>query len=258
MTRHRSRIRKPLLGLGEDTASIVCESQCAMVARDYVGNTDTWNKKLQAGLLPAGCEQGPAACIGVVKQQCVEQNCCKVHKQVVDQNCGIAQMLAIGSKDLCEESLKNMQSAGCSTPSSATSALQAFQATTTGSSSTGIKTGVSKLPSTPGAAPCSSYIAQVQAAIGTTVDGKWGPASQTALNAKGGDFRAFAPGCADPVPYATPKSASSTSVTTLVAPNAVVPVSPVASPAASVPWDKVAMGVVAVGVVAAIYYAVRK
>jgi hypothetical protein len=42
-------------------------------------------------------------------------------------------------------------------------------------------------------------------------------------------------------------------VTTQIAPNAVV-----ATPQGQIPWNKVAMGVVVMGVVAALYYAVKK
>lgn len=45
--------------------------------------------------------------------------------------------------------------------------------------------------------PCNSpaVIQMVQGAIKTTADGKWGPASQTALAKAGGTFQSYAPGC---------------------------------------------------------------
>jgi hypothetical protein len=44
---------------------------------------------------------------------------------------------------------------------------------------------------------CNSpaVIQMVQGAIQTTADGKWGPASQTALQKAGGTFQSYAPGC---------------------------------------------------------------
>ena len=44
---------------------------------------------------------------------------------------------------------------------------------------------------------CNSpaVIQMVQGQIGTTADGKWGPASQTALQKAGGTFQSYAPGC---------------------------------------------------------------
>jgi hypothetical protein len=76
------------------------------------------------------------------------------------------------------------------------------------------------------------------------------------LAARGGDFRAFAPGCTGDVPHysgASTSTPSATAVTTQIAPNAVV-----ATPQGQIPWNKVAMGVVVMGVVAALYYAVKK
>ena len=45
--------------------------------------------------------------------------------------------------------------------------------------------------------PCNSEAVRkhVQAAINTDADGKWGPASQTALQKAGGTFQSYAPGC---------------------------------------------------------------
>ncbi len=50
--------------------------------------------------------------------------------------------------------------------------------------------------------PCSSAanIKKVQAAIGTTVDGKWGPKSQAALDKSGKTFISIAGACTPPVP----------------------------------------------------------
>lgn len=51
-----------------------------------------------------------------------------------------------------------------------------------------------------GSCTSADIIKAVQAAIGATADGKWGPKSQAALDAKGGNFKLFAPNCAGNVP----------------------------------------------------------
>jgi hypothetical protein len=60
----------------------------------------------------------------------------------------------------------------------------------------------STIAATTAAGACTSadIIKAVQAAIGATADGKWGPKSQAALDAKGGNFKLFAPNCAGNVP----------------------------------------------------------
>jgi hypothetical protein len=51
----------------------------------------------------------------------------------------------------------------------------------------------------------ANIISMVQAAIGASIDGKWGPESQGKLKASGQPFKAFAPSCEGPVPsYSEP------------------------------------------------------
>ena len=245
--------RRYYAGLGEDTAGVACESQCALAANKIVGSTADWQAKYNAGQLPAGCET-QAGCIMTVKAQCMQENCCKLHAQLVSQNCGLAQMLALESTDLCNNALAAQKAAGCSSGSAqnalVANALTEFQVAHTG----GARTGLTKLASS-GASSCTSMIQRVQAAIGVASDGQWGPKSQAALDARGGDFRAFAPGCQDPVPHYSATTGKTTTVTTLVAPdtNTAVPAKSAASP-----WNRVVIGALVVGGLGALYYATRK
>jgi len=50
----------------------------------------------------------------------------------------------------------------------------------------------------------ADVIKQVQATLGVDPDGDWGKLSQAALDAQGGNFKAFAPGCTGAVPHWTP------------------------------------------------------
>ena len=52
-----------------------------------------------------------------------------------------------------------------------------------------------------GACTSDAVIKAVQTMIGTTADGKWGPASQTALKADGRTFKDLAPNCSGNVPF---------------------------------------------------------
>jgi len=213
-----------------------------MAANKVVGSTADWRAKYDAGQLPAGCET-QSGCILTVKRQCMEENCCKLHSQLVEQNCGLSQMLALESTELCQDALAQQKNAGCSSGSTqnalVANALTEYQVAHTGGAKTGLVKQVGN--------SCASMIAKVQQAIGVSADGQWGPKSQAALDARGGDFRAFAPGCADPVPrYSGGKT---TEVTTTVAPNAIV--APVASGSGGIPaWAWFAGAAVAIGLVA--------
>jgi hypothetical protein len=89
-------------------------------------------------------------------------------------------------------------------------------------------TGLRLTPDTDVTGACTSgaVIKAVQAKIGTTADGKWGPASQAALKASGGTFRDWAPKCTgDKVPYY-----GGTGLTTTVATTTPGGVAPVVKP----------------------------
>lgn len=66
-------------------------------------------------------------------------------------------------------------------------------------------------------AACSSdpVIQYVQAVIGTTIDGKWGPKSEAALKAFGKTFEQIAVGCKPPAPHYVTSSQSTASLTPL-------------------------------------------